>query len=144
MIYLILIPEQYPTVFYHKNYKGTLRDKDYFYTNPSHKNVSEELESGIQPLSDHQSKVDQLPSEVEPYDSVFKSNLLLTEITREYIAKKYRFEKVLGEGAFGKVKVASLRADASKKFAIKSIPRSIFTKSAKMNNKKSTDSNSLI
>lgn len=53
----------------------------------------------------------------------FKESPLLTEITREFIAKKYRFEKVLGEGAQGKVKVASLRADPSKKFAIKSIPR---------------------
>jgi serine/threonine protein kinase len=59
---------------------------------------------------------------------VFKETPLLTDITRENIAKKYRFEKVLGEGAYGKVKVASLRANPSKKFAIKSIPRSLFSK----------------
>lgn len=60
--------------------------------------------------------------------SFFKESPDLTEITREQITKKYRFEKVLGEGAQGKVKVASLRADKSKKFAIKSIPRHFFTK----------------
>lgn len=60
--------------------------------------------------------------------SFFKESPSLTEITREHITKKYRFEKVLGEGAQGKVKVASLRADESKKFAIKSIPRHFFTK----------------
>lgn len=47
-------------------------------------------------------------------------------ITREVIGVKYRFEKPLGEGAFGKVKVASFIADNTKKFAVKSIPRSLF------------------
>lgn len=42
---------------------------------------------------------------------------------------------MLGEGAFGKVKVASLRADESKKFAIKSIPRSFFTKETQISKK---------
>ena len=59
---------------------------------------------------------------------MFKESPLLTEIHMEKIAKMYRFEKVLGEGAQGKVKVASLRADETKKFAIKSIQRSFFTK----------------
>lgn len=49
-------------------------------------------------------------------------------MTREAISARYRFEKPLGEGAFGKVKVASLIADNTKKFAIKSIPRHLFSK----------------
>lgn len=49
-------------------------------------------------------------------------------MTREAIGTRYRFEKPLGEGAFGKVKVASLFADNSKKYAIKSIPRNLFSK----------------
>ena len=49
-------------------------------------------------------------------------------MTREAVATRYRFEKPLGEGAFGKVKVASLIADNTKKFAIKSIPRHLFAK----------------
>ena len=47
---------------------------------------------------------------------------------REAVSTRYRFEKPLGEGAFGKVKVASLIADNTKKFAIKSIPRHLFAK----------------
>jgi hypothetical protein len=38
---------------------------------------------------------------------------------------RYKFEKTLGEGAFGIVKVASLLSDSSRKFAIKSIPRNL-------------------
>jgi len=36
---------------------------------------------------------------------------------------RYNFEETLGEGAFGKVKIASLIEFPEKKFAIKSIPR---------------------
>ena len=42
------------------------------------------------------------------------------------IHKHYLFEKALGEGAFGKVKMASLHGNPDKKFAIKSIPRDLF------------------
>jgi hypothetical protein len=38
------------------------------------------------------------------------------------------FGKTLGEGAFGKVKVAHLHENKKKKFAIKSIPREILDK----------------
>jgi len=60
--------------------------------------------------------------------SAFAKSTTLGCITREMAASRYRFEKPLGEGAFGKVKVASLRADTTKKFAIKSIPRELFSK----------------
>ena len=42
---------------------------------------------------------------------------------RENIQLRYKFEKTLGEGASGKVKIGSLHSDPSRKFAIKSIPR---------------------
>ena len=58
----------------------------------------------------------------------FKRTGELGIMIREAISARYRFEKPLGEGAFGKVKVASLIADHSKKFAIKSIPRELFAK----------------
>jgi serine/threonine protein kinase len=38
---------------------------------------------------------------------------------------RFRFEKTLGEGAYGKVKTASLIDNPGKKFAIKSIPRKL-------------------
>ena len=60
--------------------------------------------------------------------SHFKQAGELGIMTREAIGTRYRFEKPLGEGAFGKVKVASLFADNSKKYAIKSIPRNLFSK----------------
>jgi serine/threonine protein kinase len=46
---------------------------------------------------------------------------------------RYNFEKTLGEGAFGKVKVASLVDDPKKKFAIKSIPRRLIDLRSKEN-----------
>ena len=63
---------------------------------------------------------------------VNQENLLegvgLGQIVMESIHKRYRFEKTLGEGAFGKVKVASLLANPEKKYAIKSIPRELIQK----------------
>ena len=47
----------------------------------------------------------------------------IKHIVRENIILRYKFEKTLGEGAFSKVKIASLHSDPSRKFAIKSIPR---------------------
>ena len=44
---------------------------------------------------------------------------------------RYKFEKTLGDGAYGKVKVASLHENPSKKFAVKSIPRSIIDEHGK-------------
>ena len=57
-----------------------------------------------------------------------KTDVKMSDLSMELIHKTFRFEKVLGEGAYGKVKVASLRADNSKKYAIKSIPRDLFNK----------------
>lgn len=63
-------------------------------------------------------------------------NIGLENITRANIRDRYKFEKTLGEGAFGKVKVASLIQNPSKKFAIKSIPRSLIQR--KIEEKKTT------
>lgn len=49
----------------------------------------------------------------------------LEQITREHVTTRYEFQKTLGEGAFGKVKVAALKQNRQKLFAIKSIPRSM-------------------
>lgn len=50
---------------------------------------------------------------------------------REHIQTRYKFGKTLGEGAYGKVKVASLHENPKKEFAIKSIPRSLIDKHGK-------------
>ena len=52
----------------------------------------------------------------------------LSQIVSENIQLRYRFEKTLGEGLFGKVKIASLIENNKQKFAIKSIDRKIFEK----------------
>ena len=52
----------------------------------------------------------------------------LGDIVRGNIQGRYKFSKTLGEGAFGKVKLASLRHNPSKKYAIKSIPRELIHK----------------
>jgi len=44
------------------------------------------------------------------------------------IQLKYKFVKLLGEGAFGKVHLATLNVDPKKKFAIKSILRETFNR----------------
>ena len=49
----------------------------------------------------------------------------LKETVRENVQMRYNFEGILGEGAFGKVKIASLIDNPEKKFAIKSIPRKL-------------------
>lgn len=65
---------------------------------------------------------------MEMHANAKEERFSLGYIVREGIHKKYKFEKTLGEGSFGKVKVASLWSDPSKKFAIKSIPREFFDK----------------
>ena len=57
-----------------------------------------------------------------------KKRVSVKEIVQESIKSLYKFEKILGEGAFGKVKSAHLLTDPSKKFAIKSIPRHLMDK----------------
>jgi hypothetical protein len=49
----------------------------------------------------------------------------LNYIVKDNIQHRYRFLNTLGEGSFGKVKVACLIDNPSKKYAIKSIPRDI-------------------
>jgi serine/threonine protein kinase len=56
-------------------------------------------------------------------DETLVKKMSIQHIVRENIRTRYKFEKTLGEGAFGKVKIASLHSDPSRKFAIKSIPR---------------------
>ena len=46
---------------------------------------------------------------------------------------RFVFEKMIGEGAFGKVNIASLRSNPTKKFAIKSIPRDILDQAGAAN-----------
>ena len=58
--------------------------------------------------------------------NALSQELTLTTIVRESIQVRFQFEKTLGEGAYGKVKIASLRNDPEKKFAVKSIPRHLF------------------
>lgn len=65
---------------------------------------------------------------------MFKRQHSVKFIVKEDIKQKYFFEKILGEGAFGKVKVASIIGDPSRKFAIKSIPRHLLDKHCKCSN----------
>lgn len=62
-----------------------------------------------------------------------KKRVSVKEIVQESIKSLYKFEKILGEGAFGKVKSAHLLTDPSKKFAIKSIPRHLMDKELNQN-----------
>lgn len=57
----------------------------------------------------------------------------LEQIVRENIQVRYVFEKMIGEGAFGKVNIACLRSNPTKKFAIKSIPRDILDQAGAAN-----------
>lgn len=57
----------------------------------------------------------------------------LEQIIRENIQDRFKFEKMIGEGAFGKVNIASLRQNPAKKFAIKSIPREILDQAGAAN-----------
>ena len=57
----------------------------------------------------------------------------LNRIVGENVQMRYNFEKTLGEGAFGKVKIASLIDNPDKKFAIKSIPRKFLDEGTKGN-----------
>ena len=51
-------------------------------------------------------------------------NTIIKRIVKEDIRKYYKFEKLLGSGAFGTVRVAHrLNSEVEKKYAIKSIDR---------------------
>lgn len=63
-----------------------------------------------------------------PMQKIISKSVSVKEIVSESIKKQYKFGKILGEGAFGKVKQATLLADPSKVFAIKSIPRELIDK----------------
>ena len=65
-------------------------------------------------------------------DNKYNNVYSLSKIVRENIQIRYKFEKTLGEGAFGKVKQACLKENSSKKFAIKSIPRELLDFTGKM------------
>lgn len=62
---------------------------------------------------------------------LMSKNVSIKEIVTENIKQQYKFGKILGEGAFGKVKKATLLADPTKVFAIKSIPRHLMDKDHK-------------
>ena len=57
------------------------------------------------------------------YGELRNARKLAGHIVKERIQNRYRFLNTLGEGTFGKVKVACLISNPSKKYAVKSIPR---------------------
>lgn len=59
-----------------------------------------------------------------------KRKMTIDYLVCENIQNRYVFEKCIGEGAFGKVNIASLKVAPDKKYAIKSIPRELFEKRA--------------
>jgi len=86
-----------------------------------------ELDSGIAGISfvDGDDKKDEKDHKhADEHD--FCDHVKLNQLSKEVIQKKYKFIKLLGEGAFGKVHLATLTVDPSKKFAIKSIDRDTF------------------
>ena len=80
--------------------------------------------SKVSKISDMESP-DTLKIGLSPSVRFNRRSFSLDKIVRENIQMRYRFEKTLGEGAFGKVKIASLIDNPSKKFAVKSIPRKL-------------------
>jgi len=50
----------------------------------------------------------------------------MANMAEDDIRKRYAFEKPIGEGGFGSVKIAHLKKDTSKKFAVKSIKKGDF------------------
>ena len=56
----------------------------------------------------------------------------IKNLAKDVITNRYQFEKPLGEGGFGSVKVASLKKDPSKKYAIKSIKKEEFKSASEM------------
>ena len=64
---------------------------------------------------------------IQPINKIGKT-VSVKDIVTENIKMQYKFGKILGEGAYGKVKLATLLADPTKVFAIKSIPRNLMEK----------------
>ena len=103
---------------YRKEFRGSIIDLEYFYNeDPVHRR------SLIKKMK--VSKLNPRKSESEVERNLIVS---MATIVCENIQIRYAFEKTLGDGAFGKVKVASLHENKNKKFAIKSIPREILDK----------------
>ena len=107
------------TLDYRKEFRGSVLDLEYFHSNQPVKRRS--LIKNIKEVN----KIKKTESEVEDRNIIIS----LSTIVSENIQIRYFFEKTLGEGAFGKVKIASLRENRKKKFAIKSIPRDMLEKS---------------
>ena len=56
----------------------------------------------------------------------------MATLAKDDVRIRYNFEKAIGEGGFGSVKIGSLKKDPSKKFAIKSIKREDFKSASEM------------
>jgi len=56
----------------------------------------------------------------------------MANMAKDDIRKRYTFEKPIGEGGFGAVKIAHLKKDSTKKYAIKSIKRAEFRSASEM------------
>lgn len=116
---------------YRKSFKGTETDRNYFY-NPDYLKTQGTIKTMIIKKSHNKSEQgENSDSSCENEETYVHKNsltqeLTLTSIVRESIQVRFQFEKTLGEGAYGKVKIASLRNDPEKKFAVKSIPRHLF------------------
>ena len=96
-----------------QEFEGTESDKLYFFGQGSG--------SEIKPFNFDPAEIEASAMGSEIGKLVKKMSI--KHIVRENIKMRYQFEKTLGEGAFGKVKIASLHSDPTRKFAIKSIPR---------------------
>ena len=96
-----------------KDFEGTNSDRLYFF--------GEGSGSEIKPFHFDQEELE--ASAIGSEVGKLVKKMSIKHIVRENIQLRYKFEKTLGEGAFGKVKIASLHSDPTRKFAIKSIPR---------------------
>lgn len=128
--------------------KASKEEVAYFYPNPKKsskkeiekKSLQKKLQRGVSELSERS------PSYFKVFDEDDDSDQLLlqTEVSVNYklvtiknlakdvITERYNFEKPLGEGGFGSVKVASLKKDPRKKYAIKSIKKEEFRSASEM------------
>ena len=99
----------------------SVKDREYFYTNP---NSKKSMIRKMTPV--FQDDVNTDYTKKEKVKIRVKRKMTIDSLVCENIQVRYTFEKLIGEGAFGKVNIASLKAAPDKKYAIKSIPRELF------------------
>ena len=56
----------------------------------------------------------------------------MPDMAKDDIRKQYAFQSSIGEGSFGAVKIAHLKKDKSKRFAVKSIKKEEFRSASEM------------